>query len=74
MPVTTIHSDQHGDRFVRQRMWKYFESAAKQPDPPGGILVCSHAAVLDLGPPPINASDYDLFFDEVPDCFSFGLP
>ena len=57
---------------MRQRIWKYLENAAKKPDPRGGILVCSHAAVLDLGLPPINASDYDLFFDEVPDCYSFA--
>jgi hypothetical protein len=49
VPVTAIHSDQHGDRFVRQRIWKYFEDAVKKPDPRGGILVCSHAAILDLG-------------------------
>ena len=71
VPVTAIHSDQHGDRFVRQRIWKYFEDAVKKPDPRGGILVCSHAAIFDLGPPPINASDYSLFFDEIPDCYSF---
>jgi hypothetical protein len=51
---------------------KWFEAAVKKPDARGGILVCSHAAVLDLGPPPINASDYCLFFDEVPDCYSFA--
>ena len=72
VPVTAIHSDQHGDRFVRQRIWKYFEDALKKPDPRGGILVCSHAAILDMGPPPINATDYSLYFDEVPDAYSFA--
>ena len=61
VPVTAIHSDQRGDRFVKQRVWKWFEDAVKKPDPRGGILVCSHAAILDLGPPPINATDYSLY-------------
>ena len=67
-----IHSDQRGDRFVKQRVWKWFEDAVKKPDPRGGILVCSHAAILDLGPPPINATNYSLYFDEVPDAYSFA--
>jgi hypothetical protein len=54
-------------------VWKWFEEAAKKPNPRGGILVCSHAATLDMGPPPINAAAYDLFFDEVPDAYSFCL-
>ena len=53
VPVAVIHSDQRGDRLVKQRVWKWFEDAVKKPDPRGGILVCSHAAILDLGPPPI---------------------
>jgi hypothetical protein len=68
--VTVIHSDQAGDRFVQQRIAKCFEGAVKNPDLRGGILVCSHAAVLGM-PPPITAAEYSLYFDEMPDCSSF---
>jgi hypothetical protein len=57
---------------VRQRIWRYFEDAVKKPHPAGGILVCSHAAILDMGPPPANAGDYELFFDEIPDAYNFA--
>lgn len=70
VPVATIHSDQ-SDRMVAERVRKWFEHQDEKPDPRGGILLCSHAAVLDMRPP-ANARYFDLVLDEVPDVFDFG--
>ena len=69
VPVTTIHSEQ-SDRPVNERVRKWFDQQDKKPDPRGGILLCSHAAVLDM-PPPANARIFDLVCDEVPEVFAF---
>ena len=60
--AAVIHPDQNGDRATRQHVWKWFTDAAKTPDPRGGILVCSHATVLDMGAPPAIAGASDRFF------------
>jgi hypothetical protein len=71
VPVVVIHSDQGGDQFVSERIRRWFEQQETKPDAAGGILVISHAAVLDL-PPQADAGRYQLIFDEAPDCFTLG--
>ena len=71
VPVVMIHSEQ-SDRSVRRRIGKWFEEAQKNPDPRGGVLVCSHAAALDMVTPPINAGLFDLVFDELPEIYRFA--
>ena len=71
VPVVVIHSEQ-SDRSVQRRIGKWFEEAQKNPDPRGGVLVCSHAAALDRVTPPINAGLFDLVFDELPEIYQFA--
>ncbi len=71
LPVTVVHSRGFATRAVRERITKWFEHQAKADHPPG-ILVASHAAMLDLLPP-TYADHYDLNFDEVPDITGFSL-
>jgi DnaJ domain len=71
VPVAVIHSEQ-SDRQVQERIGKWFERARKKPDPRGGVLVCSHAATLDMTTPPVNAGAFDLVFDELPDIYQFA--
>jgi len=69
VPVTAIHSEQ-GSRAVTERVRKWFEHQAKTEPPAGGILVCSHAALLNMAAPE-NAGEFDLFVDECPEIFEF---
>jgi hypothetical protein len=71
VPVATVHSGD-GGRSVQDRIGKWFDQQMKNPDPRGGILVASHAAVLGMVPP-LTASTFDLVIDEIPDVFSFRL-
>ena len=71
VPVAVIHSDQGGERSVASRISRWFDEQRKKPNAHGGILVCTHAAMLDLQPP-ADADRYDVVFDEVPDCFTFA--
>ena len=71
VPVVAIHSDQGGSRAVMERVRKWWEEQEKKSDPRGGILVCSHAAFLDMVPPKL-AGEFDLYIDEPPQVFSFA--
>ena len=71
VPVTVVHSRGFATRAVRERIAKWFEAHAKDDNPPG-VLVATHAALLDL-PPPMYADRYHLVFDEVPDVTAFSL-
>ena len=71
IPVAIIHSGE-GGRSVQERIGKWFDHQLKHPDPRGGILVVSHAAVLDMVPP-VNGKTFDLAINEIPDVFSFNL-
>jgi DnaJ-like protein len=70
VPVDVVHSEQGGDQSVSARIQRWFEHQQKKPASAGGILICTHAALLDLTPQPC-AARFDLIFDEIPDCFSF---
>lgn len=70
VPVVAIHSDQ-GSRAVNERIAKWFNDQQKKAPAAGGILVCSHTALLDMAIPE-NAGEFDLFVDEVPEIFGFA--
>ena len=72
VPFSAIHSEQ-GSRAVNERVAKFFEHQLRKAPAAGGILVCTHTALLDMVPPE-NASEFDLVVDEAPDVFRVREP
>ena len=72
VPVTAIHSDQHGDRFVRQRIWKCLrrgeEARPARRHPGCAAMRRSSTWGHRRSTPPTTTC----IFDEVPDAYSFA--
>jgi hypothetical protein len=65
--VTVLHSKNTGSSSVAEAVRRYYGRTNSNTD---AVLLISHQAVFDT-PLPIDPENWDICFDEVPDCVSF---